>query len=145
MKVFYDEAFALQRLCELYYTPSQFAHAQRVAQYCSDSIVIPTELKHFCIELAYAHDLLEDTAIEPVIFDTEFLSALKRLTHNKKAQSYAEYCKSIKMDGSTCPPNDWELAAWFVKLADMKDHLNLKDTLTDKLKEKYLEGLAELL
>jgi hypothetical protein len=32
-----------------------------------------------------------------------------------------------------------------VKLADMKDHLMLKETLTDKLKEKYLTGLAELL
>ena len=145
MKVFSDEAMTLQKLCELYYTPSQLAHAKRVAQYCSDSVVIPMGLKRFCIKLAYAHDLLKDTAIDPIIFDAEFLSALKRLTHNKKAQSYAEYCKSIKMDGSICSANDWELAAWFVKLADMKDHLNLKDTLTDELKEKYLEGLAELL
>ena len=35
--------------------------------------------------------------------------------------------------------------AYWVKLADMKDHLTLTDTLTEKLKEKYLRGLAILL
>lgn len=35
--------------------------------------------------------------------------------------------------------------AYWVKLADMKDHLSLTDTLTDKLKEKYLSGMRYLL
>lgn len=35
--------------------------------------------------------------------------------------------------------------AYWVKIADMKDHLIQTATLTDKLKEKYLRGLAILL
>lgn len=35
--------------------------------------------------------------------------------------------------------------AYWVKLADMKDHLAQTDTLTDKLKDKYLTALPYLL
>ena len=34
---------------------------------------------------------------------------------------------------------------YWVKIADMKDHLAQTDTLTDKLKEKYIEALPYLL
>ena len=35
--------------------------------------------------------------------------------------------------------------AWWVKIADMKDHLAQRDTLTEKLRDKYLEALPHLL
>lgn len=63
------------------------------------------------------------------------------LTHDKENMSYDEYCKRIK-DSVNTPAGK---LAWFVKIADMKDHLNKTDTLTDKLKEKYLSGLRYLL
>ena len=34
---------------------------------------------------------------------------------------------------------------YWVKIADMRDHLEQTDTLTDKLKEKYLAALPYLL
>lgn len=40
--------------------------------------------------------------------------------------------------------NDY-LCAYWVKLADMKDYLSLTNTLTDRLKEKYLSRLRYLL
>ena len=36
-------------------------------------------------------------------------------------------------------------AAWFVKLADIKHHFELYNTLTDSLKDKYVKALAILL
>lgn len=58
-----------------------------------------------------------------------------------KEQSYVDYCIEIKNSISLF---SGQLAYW-VKLADMKDHLSKTETLTDKLKAKYLEGLAYLL
>lgn len=40
---------------------------------------------------------------------------------------------------------EWCQAVYWVKIADMKDHLSQKETLTERLKEKYLEGLVILL
>ena len=50
--------------------------------------------------------------------------------------SYDEYCQRFKKYNT----NDY-LCAYWVKLADIKDHLSL----TDRLKEKYLSGLRYLL
>ena len=54
---------------------------------------------------------------------------------------YDEYCDIIKLSAKP----DWGKCAWFVKLADMKDHLSQVETLTPRLKEKYLSGLRYLL
>ena len=69
-----------------------------------------------------------------------FKNALILLTKPKEV-SYVDYCKELRCTDFT----NWKMCAYWVKLADMKDHLCQKETLTDKLKEKYLEGLAELL
>ena len=54
---------------------------------------------------------------------------------------YEDYCRRIRNSAD----KDYGLCAWFVKLADIKDHLSLTKTLTPKPKEKYLSGLRYLL
>ena len=54
-------------------------------------------------------------------------------------QNYVEYIDAIKSSADKCQE------AYWVKIADMKDHLSQTDTLTDKLKKKYLAALAHLL
>jgi hypothetical protein len=61
------------------------------------------------------------------------LGALTR----QKSESYLDYIKRLKKNTSPYP--------YIIKLADMKDHLNQTDTLTEKLKEKYWNALPELL
>ena len=39
---------------------------------------------------------------------------------------------------------DWP-EAWWVKLADIKDHLAQTDTLTERLRDKYVGALPYLL
>lgn len=81
-------------------------------------------------------NLLEDTNYNPKGLPENFTNALKILTKTKEV-SYDDYCKSIK---SVCHTNYRKCAYW-VKLADMKDHLSLTNTLTDRLKEvsKWIE------
>lgn len=130
-----------------FYDEKTYQHAMRVAGYVSQNYAIPDVLVSDCVALAIMHDLLEDTNFE--INDTrlcsdeysQFVIALKFLT-KEKDESYREYCELLSSNSCTNPAR---LCAYFVKLADMKDHLNLKSTLTDKLKNKYLEGLAILL
>ncbi len=55
--------------------------------------------------------------------------------------SYTEYCKRIDLATSTYTGKP----AYYVKFADIKEHLYLTDTLTNRLKEKYLNGLRYLL
>lgn len=127
-------------LARQYYDEKTYAHALRVAGYVADNKAIPANLRDECICLAIMHDLLEDTDYRPDDIPENFKIALELLTKPKE-MSYKEYCQSLQCSRGTGP----RICAYFVKLADMKDHLSLKDTLTDKLKAKYLEGLAELL
>lgn len=124
-----------------YYSKKNFDHAIRVTNYVTENAVIPEELRNSCIALALAHDLWEDTNCPLDEFgDKKFSKALSLLT-KPKDQPYVEYIKNIK---EHCT-EDWGLCAWYVKLADMKDHLMQTETLTDKLKEKYLSALPYLL
>lgn len=126
------------------YDEKTYAHVMRVAGYVASNNAIEPNYKEGCIVLAILHDILEDTKVTLDSLDNVFIKAivegLKILTKDKK-EDYNAYCKNIR-DKSDSLAGTY---AYFVKLADMKDHLNLKDTLTDRLKEKYLEGLAELL
>lgn len=130
-----------------FYDEKTYQHAMRVAGYVSQNYAIPDVLVSDCVALAIMHDLLEDTKFK--IHNTklcteeysQFVIALKLLT-KEKDESYKEYCECLSSNYCTTTAH---LCAYFVKLADMKDHLNLKDTLTDRLKNKYIEGLAILL
>ena len=127
-----------------YYPEETFFHVCRVAEYVTSNKAVPAHMKEQCYIVALAHDLLEDTDFDIEDFKKaeriychaeEMTEALKLLTHNKKEDTYEEYISKIPK-GSI---------AYWVKMADMKDHLNLKETLTEKRKEKYLNGLAILL
>ena len=125
-----------------YYDKETFDHAKRVAGYTSDNEAIPIDIRNECWCVAMMHDLLEDTDYEPYELYPDYEDAYKalRLLTNK-GEKYEDYCERIHNSART----RYGQIAWFVKLADIKDHLALKDTLTDRLKEKYLNGLRYLL
>lgn len=127
------------RIAKKHYPQDKLNHAIRVAIYVAENRFIPYHLRDECVALAIMHDLLEDTEFNPGGLPENFQSALLILTKPSEL-TYDEYCTRFKQHDT----NDY-LCAYWVKLADMKDHLSLTDTLTDKLKEKYLSGLRYLL
>lgn len=130
-------------IAERYYSKDKYEHALRVVSYLNYQM-IPKELHEACAILALMHDLIEDTSYDATVerLSIDIVSALSRLTHVKEFTTYKEYIQGIR---AIMLNEDYEKCAWWVKLADMKDHLMQTETLTDKLKEKYLEGLAYLL
>ena len=128
------------RIAKKYYDDDTFNHAMRVAGYISENDTMPIAYKDECIALAIMHDLLEDTRYDGNGLPDNFKLALKSLT-KPISISYECYCNRLRDTKNT----SWKICAYWVKLADIKDHLNLTDTLTDKLKEKYLSGLRYLL
>lgn len=128
------------RIAKKHYDDKTYSHALRVAGYIAENETINPEYRDECICLGVMHDLLEDTEFSAVGLPENFYKALKLLS-KPEDMPYDDYCKMIQETGYT----NWRMCAYWVKLADMKDHLNLTDTLTDKLKEKYLSGLRHLL
>lgn len=123
-----------------YYDNKTFNHAVRVVDHVVKNPAIPIYLQEDCICLAYMHDLLEDTDYDPSDWPPYFRKELE-LISKPKDMDYKAYCKRIHDSADT----DEGMCVWFVKLADMKDHLSQVDTLTPRLKEKYLSGLRYLL
>lgn len=125
-------------------SPKVLEHSMRVMQYVMANPMIPEDIHDDCIIVALGHDLLEDTNLTigniPLSCDATMLNALKLLTRSENVP-YDEYIKEIKYN-FLLPAG--QIAYW-VKMADMKDHLAQKATLTDRLKEKYLEALPLLL
>lgn len=135
------------KIAKDYYEPKTYEHAMRVAGYVAQNELIDENRKESCIALAMMHDLIEDTRYRSLrlideyyrsSIDSEFKEALNILTKNKECE-YCDYIKNIKKHAK-----DYSEAYW-VKLADMKDHLTQTETLTDKMKEKYLAALPYLL
>lgn len=123
-----------------YYEDSTYQHAMRVAAYVSNDNLIPEHKKDDCVVLAVMHDLLEDTKfnLASISMNGYLKDCLKILT-KAKDKTYEEYIKHIKDEYLYHPE------AYWVKLADIKDHLCQTETLTDKLKEKYLSAMPHLL
>lgn len=139
------ESSKIMHLCEKYYDKETFSHAKRVYHIVNSGPWGSIERTLGSI-VALWHDLLEDTScteedLKKCCLDVEVLEAVKLLT-KPKGEKYTLYCKKLKQESVTSRAG---FIAWIVKLADMKDHLSQKNTLTDRLKEKYLAGLAELL
>lgn len=129
------------KMAKEHYKPETYDHALRVMQYVADNETIPYEYQEDCLALAVMHDLWEDTdSPRNCGLGENFSKALDLLT-KPKDKNYIEYIKDIKDTRHT----NWRMCAWWVKLADMKDHLAQTETLTDKLKEKYLTALPYLL
>lgn len=129
------------RMVKQYYEPKTYEHALRVAGYVAENPMIPDDKMDNCIALAIMHDLIEDTKYSGGGFGAEysyFEECLNLLTRPKD-MDYLKYVKQIR-DYSNIRPE-----AYWVKMADMKDHLSQTETLTDNLKEKYLKALPYLL
>lgn len=132
-------------LCQSLYKPETFQHCLRVARYAYENVFLETEedkILGFCIGLC--HDLLEDTDatvgdIYNVISDPtiEWIEDVMTSLTRQQGESYEDYIRRLKESSNKI--------AYAVKLADMKDHLTQKDTLTEQLKEKYWAALPELL
>lgn len=131
-----------KKWAKTYYDEKTYLHASRVAKYVEDNPLIPITIKERCKALAWMHDLVEDTrfTLSKVDEDEIMKQALSLIT-KPAGCSYSEYCIKISDNRGT---QSGSIAYW-VKMADMKDHLNLVETLTEKRKRKYLEGLRWLL
>lgn len=130
------------RVARKFYDEDTYYHVMRVAAFVTEDNLIPKDRTEVCVTLAILHDLQEDTDFN---FDTDFgvidlhiQECLNLLTKDKET-AYKDYLKNIKDNYKSYPE------AYWVKLADIKDHLTQTETLTDKLKEKYLTGLPNLL
>ena len=82
--------------------------------------------------LGLLHDILEDTDtnIEEIPEDEEFISDLIALTRFAN-ETYFEYIERIKRAGKR---------AITVKLCDIQDHLDNKETLKPSLEKRYLKA-----
>ena len=128
-----------------YYNKNTYYHAMRVVAFVVNDNSIPKEKLEKCVALAIMHDLQEDTKFDyfndPDIqsYDSYIIKCLELLTRDKEKVSYEDYLINIKSNFNSYPE------AYWVKMADMKDHLSETETLTDELKEKYLNALPCLL
>lgn len=126
-----------------YYDEKGLRHALRVADYVGQDNLIVAKYKNDAVVLAIMHDLIEDTKFidenQDVLSD-DIMYALNLLT-KPADMNYDDYCKRIRL----AVGDVFGYLAYRVKIADMKDHLMQTETLTEKLKAKYLSGLRYLL
>ena len=123
----------LFNLAVQYYPKKKLAHALRVAEYSTSKA---SSLKMDTVKtymIALAHDLLEDTECPKEdlmsILGIESYNSVVLLTKDAQ-ENYEDYIHKI-LDAE----DDY---AFVVKQADMKDHMTLTDTLTEKLLDKYI-------
>ena len=145
------------QLAAKWYSKNKLAHSVRVANYAVQEAKIlgleEDEIEKI-FQIAILHDILEDTECPEndafnCLFFSSSIKALVRLTHNPE-ETYDEYILRCSDDNisdlSKVSTNREALAhATIVKRADMKDHLMLEETLSDKLKEKYFPIVKYLL
>ena len=131
----------LIELAEKQYPKNKFIHATRVATYAMEKAMMRRDVDPIeAYAVGIAHDLLEDTKCTQsdlfAIMDKKLVYDVVCLT-KAEGTPYEEYIECIVKDGSPL--------ASLVKSADMKDHMTQTETLTDKLKEKYLPNLKYFL
>lgn len=135
-----------ERIAYRYYEREDYEHAKAVAKYTIDSPLVKQQLfeADFYI-VALMHDILEDTDIPEEEFEkfSDIQKTAIKLLTKPKSMKYTDYLKKIRKEAEEGYLEAY--IAYIVKLADMKDHLSRKETLTDRLKEKYIEGMAVLL
>ena len=133
-------------IAKSYYNAKTYEHAFRVMEFVADNNLIPKKIKEHCIVLAIFHDLVEDTTFDSSGLPQELFFSLKLLTRDKSI-SYNDYIDIIVTIANDLyhPQNLSGQCAYWVKMADMKDHLSQTETLTEKLKNKYLSAIPHLL
>lgn len=140
-------------IAQKWYSPKKLEHAIRVAEYSvyrwtgtfrhneiDNDVLSSMEELWVVYFIGMFHDLLEDSDCPIAVIQNFFykyfhdyvdsaILSIQRLTHNKEKNSYAEYIGNII--------NSCDRYARHVKSADMKDHWMQKDTLSERLIEKY--------
>lgn len=157
----------IKELALVKYDDATYEHAVKVAEYSSEmlrTLGMALEIQdEIIIEIVgISHDLVEDTdvtledlrnilsEINNTVIEDYIISCIELVSINidyednqpvksKVVKPYNTYIEMIKDNKPQYP------AAWFVKLADIKHHFELYDTLTDSLKDKYVKALAILL
>ena len=121
----------------------KYIHTCRVVNYTEEICAresISGDTHSLCIVLALLHDVIEDSDVTyddiEDAFGTHVANCVDVLTHIKEKETYEDYIDRIFL--SVHPVQ-------IVKRADMKDHLLQKETLTPKLKEKYLGVLDKFM
>lgn len=104
------------------------AHAKRVAYYAR-KYGTRYEL------VGLLHDIIEDTCTTLEELPVDVRDDVAILTRNPN-DTYFDYIRNIKKYGSH--------RAFMVKLFDIYDHLNQKETLTKSLEKRYLKALEIL-
>lgn len=127
----------IMTFAEKYYPAKKFKHALRVACYAADAA-----REHTCVDpvkafiTGLAHDLIEDTDCPQdefkKIVGSQIFTTVLTLTKSDD-EEYQDYIHRV-LDSK-------DSLAILVKRADMKDHMAQLDTLTDKLRDKYLPVL----
>lgn len=100
------------------------SHAVRVGKMC-----IKYGFDYMMVGLL--HDIIEDTDTTLNEIPEEFRNDIATLTRRSN-ETYFEYINRIKNNGNK--------RAITVKLCDINDHLNQKNTLKDSLKKRYLKA-----
>lgn len=123
----------LFNLAVQYYPKKKLAHALRVAEYATaKASALKMDITKTYI-IALAHDLLEDTdcsrEVLMSILGIDSYNSVDLLTKDRQ-ETYEDYIHRILDSGDGY--------AFIVKQADMKDHMTLTDTLTEKLRDKYI-------
>lgn len=132
------------RIANKYLPPKKLIHSMRVAQYAMEDYNLYEYPMIEKVEDVFVTALLHD-----VVEDTE--CTFKDLLDSGIPQYIVNYLKSLTKE----PEEEYNsyikrcaaghAMAVIVKRADIKDHLSLTETLTDKLKEKYIAALPYLL
>lgn len=137
-----------------WYSKGKLAHAMRVANYAMQEAKLfgyNIEETEDIFQVAILHDILEDTecpknTVSETLHYHSLIDALERLTHNEE-DTYEEYIIKLCDDSNVHDETQVKSLAYakIIKRADMKDHLMLEETLSDKLRQKYFPIVKYLL
>lgn len=105
------------------YPPDIKAHAKRVGE-------LAKEYGNDYEIVALLHDILEDTETTEDELPAEYREDILTLTR-KKTETYFEYIERVSKGSKR---------AITIKLLDIEDHLNNKDTLKASLEKRYLKA-----
>lgn len=139
-----------QEIALKYLSPEDWDHTTRVVYNLSTLYpLMPygNDLYVSCIKVAWLHDVFENTNYSIVEHmkkerDATINLALRYITRSK-SMHYKDYIQLIR-EGV----NNHEMAAiiaWWVKIADIQDHLAQSETLTPSLLHRYTQALKILL
>lgn len=126
-------------LAEKAYPKKKLQHAIRVANYAVEIAELDSRCEtmtylntDYVFTVAILHDLVEDTWVSQFMIDEQFdehISDAVTLLTKPEDVEYKDYIDNLVKSG--------DILAYWVKKADMKDHMAQTDTLTEKLVNKY--------